>query len=82
MPYGDVYTHVPANGEGEPYAYVYYPSYGWTWVAAPWVWGYGTWPYFGVLGPARFWWYARGWWRGPFVGPRFAYRGYGWHFRR
>jgi hypothetical protein len=66
MPYADGYTHVPANGYGEPYAYVYYPAYScWSWVAAPWVWGIGPWPVFGVYGPARFAWYGHGWWRYP-----------------
>jgi len=65
MPYSDAYTRVPANGYGEPYAYVYYPAYGWEWLAAPWVWGIGPWPVFGVFGPARFAWYGHGWWRSP-----------------
>jgi hypothetical protein len=66
MPYSDSYTYSPANGYGEPYAYVYYPAYSsWTWVAAPWVWGFGPWPFFGVFGPARFGWYGHGWWRYP-----------------
>ncbi len=66
MPYADAYTSVPANGSGEPYAYVYYPAYStWTWIAAPWVWGIGPWPVFGVYGPARFAWYGHGWWRYP-----------------
>ena len=66
MPYSDSYTSVPTNGWGEPYAYVYYPAYAaWTWVAAPWIWGFGPWPVFGVWGPARYGWYAHGWWRSP-----------------
>jgi len=65
MPYGDAYSYVPGNGVGQPYEYVYYPSYGWTWVGAPWIWGYGAWPYFGASGPARFGWYGHGWWRSP-----------------
>ncbi|HEY6004432.1 MAG TPA: hypothetical protein VIV57_16275 [Anaeromyxobacter sp.] len=66
MPYADAYTYAPANGYGEPYAYVYYPAHAcWTWVAAPWVWGFGPWPFFGVFGPARFGWYGHGWWRYP-----------------
>ena len=48
MPYGDAYSYVPPEGEGQPYEYVYYPSHGWTWVVAPWIWGFGPWPYFGV----------------------------------
>lgn len=66
MPHGDAYTHAPASGWGEPSAYVYVPAYStWTWVAAPWVWGYGPWPVFGVFGPSRFAWYGHGWWRSP-----------------
>ncbi len=65
MPYGDDYTSVPDDGYGAPYMYVYYPSYGWTWLAAPWVWGLGPWPVFGVYGPVHFGWYGHGWWRTP-----------------
>ena len=71
MPYGDAYSYVPPDGEGEPYEYVYYPAYGWTWVVAPWIWGFGPWPYFGVFGPAHFGWFGHGWWRSPWR----------WHFR-
>ncbi|HEY6098872.1 MAG TPA: hypothetical protein VIW03_05555 [Anaeromyxobacter sp.] len=65
MPYSDRYTYAPPGGYGEPHVYVYYPAYGWTWLAAPWVWGVGPWPFFGVMGPARFAWYVHGWWRYP-----------------
>lgn len=65
MPYGDAYTSVPPGGYGQPYQYLYYPAYGWTWVVAPWVWGFGPWPYFGFFGPSRFAWYGYGWWRNP-----------------
>jgi hypothetical protein len=71
MPYGDDYSYVPPGGEGEPYEYVYYPDYGWTWIVAPWIWGFGPWPYFGVFGPAHFGWYGHGWWRSPW---RWRYR--------
>ena len=71
MVYGDAFTYAPPDGYGEPLAYLYYPSFGWRWVVAPWVWGVGPWPYFGTFGPARFAWYARGWWRTPSR----------WHFR-
>jgi len=67
MPYGDQYTHEGVASDASPYAYAYYPSYGWMWLAAPWVWGWGTQPYFGSLGPAGF-----GWYRGHFR------TGYGW----
>jgi hypothetical protein len=65
MVYGEAYTHVPAEGYGEPFMYVYYPVVGWTWLVAPWVWGWGPWPYFGINGPWRFAWYGHGWWRYP-----------------
>jgi len=71
MPHGDAYSYVPPDGYGEPYEYVYYPAYGWTWVVAPWIWGFGPWPYFGVFGPAHFGWFGHGWWRSPWR----------WHFR-
>ena len=70
MPHGDAYSYVPPDGYGEPYEYVYYPAYGWSWVVAPWIWGFGPWPYFGVYGPAHFGWYGHGWWRTPWH----------WHF--
>jgi hypothetical protein len=66
MPYADSYTSVPASDSGAPFAYVYYPASScWTWVAAPWVWGWGPWPFFGVTGAVRFGWYGHGWWRYP-----------------
>jgi hypothetical protein len=66
MPYADQYTYAPPDGYGEPYAYVYSPAYAcWSWLAAPWVWGFGPWPTFGLIGPARFAWYGHGWWRDP-----------------
>lgn len=58
MPYGDDYTYVPSDG-GSPDMYVYSPSVGWAWVIAPWIWGWGPMPYFGVYGP-RFAWWGRG----------------------
>src|ERR1700722_6178154 len=62
--YGDEYVYTPPDESGEPYAYLYYPTYGWMWVAAPWVWGVGPLPYFGVAGAWRFHWY-----RGPAYHP-------------
>ena len=44
MPYADAYTYVPPSGYGEPYMYVYYPAGGWSWVVAPWLWGWGPLP--------------------------------------
>jgi hypothetical protein len=70
MPWSDQYTSLPPDDYGDPYQYVYEPTIGWTWVAAPWIWGWGPWPYFGPFGPARFgWWGHRGWhrpWPGTF----------------
>jgi hypothetical protein len=65
MPYSDAYAYTPPGGYGEPYQYVYYPAYGWTWIAAPWIWGWGPWPTFGMYGPRHFGWYHHGWWRTP-----------------
>jgi len=65
MPYADPYTYVPADGYGAPYMYVYCPTFGWSWLLAPWVWGLGPWPHFGVFGVAHFGWYQHGWWRTP-----------------
>ena len=65
MPYSDSYTYAPPSGYGEPYEYVYYPTVGWTWVVAPWIWGWGPWPTFGFYGPVHFGWYGHGWWRTP-----------------
>jgi hypothetical protein len=59
MPYGDAYTNVPTNG-ADPSMYVYTPSIGWSWILAPWVWGMGPMPYFGIGGPSRFGWYGSG----------------------
>lgn len=58
MPYGNQYTYEGSANDAYPYSYVYYPSYGWMWLAAPWVWGWGAYPYFGPRGPAGFGWYA------------------------
>ena len=71
MPYGRQYVDEGTYGADTPYQYVYTVRLGWTWCSAPWLWGWGAYPYFGVLGPGRF-----GWYRG-------LYRsGYGWgHYR-
>jgi hypothetical protein len=71
MPYGNAYTYAPAGGAA-PDMYVYYPAFGWTWVVAPWVWGLGPQPYFGVYGPARFAWYGRGFGRWYGFAPRYV----------
>ena len=53
-----------------------YPVYGWRWVVAPWVYGYGPAPYWGVWGPRYFAWYAHPWFR---VGGYWGWGGYrGW----
>ncbi len=67
MPYGEQYTYEGTAGDASPYSYAYYPAYGWMWLAAPWVWGWGAYPYFGPLGAGGF-----GWYRGLYKA------GYGW----
>jgi hypothetical protein len=62
MPYGDPYTHVPSGGD-PPVMYVYLPTDGWCWVDAPWIWGWGVAPYFGLRGPARYRWWGNGYGR-------------------
>lgn len=59
MPYGDKFTHVPPDGS-PPNMYVYYPEIGWSWVVAPWLWGWGVEPYFGHLGSRYYAWYGLG----------------------
>jgi hypothetical protein len=77
MPYGAAYTYLPAGAYPDMYLYV--PAYGWRWVVAPWVWGIGPSPYFGVYGWARFPWYGHGFgrWYGFRGGPVWASRGWG-----
>ena len=67
MPYGAQYTFTTDYERGDPYMYVYYPAAGWSWVEAPWLWGWGPIPFFGVSHGARFGWYGHGWgprWQG------------------
>jgi len=64
MPYGQSYTYV--NGDSAS-MYVFYPHYGWRWVAAPWILGVGPIPRWGVYGPRRFAWYAHPWFRARYV---------------
>ena len=59
MPYGDDYTYVPQDNSS-PSMYVYYPDAGWCWVMAPWLWGLGPMPYFGMVGPGYYGWYGHG----------------------
>jgi hypothetical protein len=75
MPYGDAYASSPPGGYGDPYMYVFYPAVGWTWVVAPWIWGFGPRPFFGVHGFHRFAFFRHGWWRQPHAW-RFAPRGH------
>ncbi len=67
MPYGAAYAVTPEDEYGDPYMYVYYPSTGWAWVEAPWLWGWGPAPRFGVSAGVRYGWHGHGWgdhWRG------------------
>ena len=57
MPYADQYVDAGDAYAETPYAFVYYPGNAWTWVAAPWVWGWEAYPCFGPLGPNRFTWF-------------------------
>ena len=69
MPHHQKYAQVVENPDRRfghssvAYAYAYYPAFGWRWVVAPWILRFGTVPYWGVLGPARFGWYAHPWFR-------------------
>jgi hypothetical protein len=72
MPYGSQYTYTPTQTGVYPSEYVYSPSYGWSWVVAPWVFGWGITPYYGVYGASHFGWYHHGY--RPFYGG-----GYGYH---
>jgi hypothetical protein len=80
MPYGNGYAYAPPDG-GDPLMYVYYPSFGWTWVIAPWLWGWGPMPFFGVAGWWHFGWWGHGFgrWDG-FRGDHAFFHGRGvWH---
>jgi hypothetical protein len=83
MPYGSNYTYVPPNG-GTPDMYAYYPSVGWTWLVAPWIWGWGAAPYWGAYGPWGYGWYGYGYgrwfgWGQPWVGRPCFWHGGVWH---
>jgi hypothetical protein len=75
IPYAQEYTYVIPNA-ALAYEYVFYPAFGWRWVVAPWVLGFGVAPFWGVLGPTHFIWYARPWFRVAI--PYYPYRGPGW----
>lgn len=77
MPYGSAYTFISHYQNGDPYMYVYYPRRGWTWVEAPWLWGWGTKPYFRIGTGVRFRWYTQAWgrsWNGGHRPPRYRER--------
>ncbi len=38
MPYRHSYVYLPPDGS-TPNMYVYYPTVGWCWMVAPWIWG-------------------------------------------
>jgi hypothetical protein len=60
LPYEQSYTYVDAGGDAA-YMYVYYPAFGWRWVASPWVLGLGPEPHWGVHGRVGFVWYSHPW---------------------
>ena len=76
MPYGNSYTYLPTNG-GTPNMYVYYPAVGWSWVVAPWVWGWGAMPWFGYAGWGGYPWYGYGY--GTWYGYAGHYAHAGWY---
>jgi hypothetical protein len=63
MPYAREYAYVPADPQVYPEAYVYYPVYGWRWVSAPWIYGYGPQPWWGPGGLRLYAWYGHPWFR-------------------
>jgi hypothetical protein len=86
MPYSRDYVYVSADS-GVAYEYSYYPNYGWRWVNAPWILGWGPSPYWGRVGPVRYGWYAHPWFRVGYVHRGYYrggyYRGGGYrHYRR
>jgi hypothetical protein len=76
IPYDRQYVYVSADPQVYPEQYVYYPVYGWRWVVAPWVYGYGPQPGWGPGGVVMFSWYAHPWFR---VGGYWGWGGWrGW----
>src|SRR5512135_1974642 len=63
MPYGNAFVNVSDTGFA-PNMYLYYPAVGWCWVVAPWVWGWGPSPFWGVYGASVYPWYGWGYGRG------------------
>jgi hypothetical protein len=78
LPYAQTYTYVYPDSD-VAYAYAYYPAYGWRWVTAPWVFGVGPAPYWGVRGRVGFAWYAHPWFHSTVVVHGGAYRGRAYH---
>ena len=76
MPFGPQFVHVPTGG-APPQMFVFYPAFGWRWVVAPWVWGLGPQPFWGVHGSAQFGWWGRGFGRWYGFGPHYT----GWNGR-
>ncbi len=74
MPYGNSYTYIPTTGT--PNMYVYYPAVGWSWVVAPWVWGWGAMPWFGYAGYGGYPWYGYGYGRWYGYARPYAYAGW------
>jgi len=62
MPYDQRYTYV-VDSASLAYEYVWYPTFGWSWVVSPWVLGLGVAPFWGAGGPMRFAWYSHPWFR-------------------
>jgi hypothetical protein len=80
IPYDRQFVYVPPDPQIFPEQFVYYPVYGWRWVVAPWVYGYGPQPWWGPGGVVVFSWYARPWFR---VGGYWGWGGYhGWGYYR
>jgi hypothetical protein len=80
IPYDRQFVYVPGDPQVFPEQYVYYPVYGWRWVVAPWVYGYGPQPWWGPRGVVVFSWYAHPWFR---VGGYWGWGGYrGWGYYR
>ena len=71
MPFGPQFVFVPPGG-APPQMFVFYPAVGWRWVVAPWIWGLGPQPYWGVHGTGWFPWWGRGFGRWYGFGPRYV----------
>ena len=71
MPYDEPYTYVPPDA-AVGYMYVYGPTFGWAWVVAPWVFGLGPMPFWGLPGPVGFFWYGHP------LHPGVPFHGHGW----